>query len=836
MNLLSWEIYSLRNHEILSQFSVTEEDETTTYYASASANNVLASWRRCRDDPELGCQGCFQQVLVWGQPAAWCDQVICSWMSDYIKSLYPQCIQVVDCLGSQWEPAVLCRCWCNQQLQIPIAPNGTSFLQPADTHVHSQLKACIRAQKARLEEEWDRQSELNGQMRQYQWGPPQVLTVLSEACADFRERHQLPFPAAQRSTDEGTVYGPEPRPKRNLFLKAFIQDQLLVFRPDQNHELKLFETFEQGWEKEVPRFPPNRGIAPSVASKRANNGQRWENGEPPEADWSQLDHIGNYLHQVHHQEKVDNANEPILDMRFQGLELTPEQVEMIRPPEERMKELPAVRKSVVTKQAQMRRITQVRRRKTGKWASKLKGRQNKKASASWSTSLKQAGSAKKLVQSLALKASKSKRLNKKAANQRAWARKAAKKAGQTPEPPTITFQDIDDHALLNQRVRVISARTQPSRFASVGVVKAAQMRTISGQSPPVVLLSLEFSSLSGDVIWIPVDEVHSIEQEADCVPPGPFRLDYQHFRIQAKVNIKKELGCGQDASGLETVQSGQQVEATTLHAGMLELVQRLRLPGLMLVTPGTSKSLSTHDTAQDFIKGSNLEMYQVLLAEIASSTQIAVPVHAGSHYTYLHGSRQQPEGQWQLEYFDSLPAESASCYDAATSVAKHLQLLPASGVLPHSLPGAQMDVWTCGLWALQHMETSIRKARNEFVGKPCTVQQIQDRVNEFVLKLKPAPPPVAKGKAKGKAKAKAQPVQHATLQDALTAAMSCKKCRQTKLGQKGCSQCMGTWFQTLRSKKAFRELEYVYLTYSNTCIEVSVCVYIYASRSCCIYK
>ena len=124
-------------------------------------------------------------------------------------------------------------------------------------------------------------------------------------------------------------------------------------------------------------------------------------------------------------------------------------------------------------------------------------------------------------------------------------------------------------------------------------------------------------------------------------------------------------------------------------------------------------SLSSVQAARDFQRGSNQEEFQVLLASLDASTEVAVPVWATGHYTLLFGTRATTSDQWKLAYVDSLPDESKSCYQAATSVAKSLRILGPSGQLPHSTPGNQSDAWSCGLLVLQEMEARIRLARSE---------------------------------------------------------------------------------------------------------------------------
>lgn len=58
-------------------------------------------------------------------------------------------------------------------------------------------------------------------------------------------------------------------------------------------------------------------------------------------------------------------------------------------------------------------------------------------------------------------------------------------------------------------------------------------------------------------------------------------------------------------------------------------------------------------------------------------------------------------------------------------------------------------------------------------------------------------------RSKGK-KYKKETPKHASLEDALAAAMACKKCVATKSGTNGCSECMGDWFEEIRIKAAPR--------------------------------
>ena len=118
-------------------------DELVEFKVGQSAKGLLQNWRATRDMASPEGQAMFQNIRVWGQPSGWTDEVITSWLSNYVKDqLAPDgCLQIVDCLGSQWSDVTLAHCWANQQAQIPIAPSATSLLQVADTHIHSPVKA-----------------------------------------------------------------------------------------------------------------------------------------------------------------------------------------------------------------------------------------------------------------------------------------------------------------------------------------------------------------------------------------------------------------------------------------------------------------------------------------------------------------------------------------------------------------------------------------------------------------------------------------------------------------------------------------------------------------------
>ena len=332
-------------------------EEPLKHTKNQSAGKLLQYWRGVQQRrPEL-----FRHLRVWGQPAAWADQVIQTWVSEYIRELYPQAIVLCDCLGAAWAPEVLAQTWINQQLQIPHAPGATSYLQTLDTHLHALFKAYLVQAKTRLLDLIDQHNQKHGEKRSSSWGPEEVLHVLDEALEKLFQNNQ------------------------NIPLLASLQNQLFIFRPDAQGNLALVD--DQAWtrEQKVSRKPVGRGICSWTADQRVDQFRRWEGGEPPEPDWTQLDNLGNYLHQMGMPAEPEPEALVIDDFRFDDLDLTPEQVHMLRPVEDRLASLPEVPGHIATRQEAKRRHDQrlTRRKTKSRWAGTLSRRLSSEASQKW---------------------------------------------------------------------------------------------------------------------------------------------------------------------------------------------------------------------------------------------------------------------------------------------------------------------------------------------------------------------------------------------------------------------------------------------------------------------
>ena len=55
-----------------------------SYTKGDKVGNIMAGWRAARDAEEHPAW--LDEILVWGQPRAWTDELIASWVVDHIKA------------------------------------------------------------------------------------------------------------------------------------------------------------------------------------------------------------------------------------------------------------------------------------------------------------------------------------------------------------------------------------------------------------------------------------------------------------------------------------------------------------------------------------------------------------------------------------------------------------------------------------------------------------------------------------------------------------------------------------------------------------------------------
>ena len=237
-----------------------------------------------------------------------------------------------------------------------MAPDVTSFLQEPDTHEHSQLKAEIREVKSEmhwaLEQEWVQKVKEEPE-KNYKypstWGPYECLYCVSEAYRRFCEKHKEAVP-----------------------LQGFQANQMLVVRPDEEGKL-VKVTGDEPWSWSTE---PGRGIEPNLAKQRHLRIDNWpEGGEPPVPDWSMLDGDCFNVNDLP-KDYEDDENPCLLEIQKLNLELTPDQEYMLRPPEDRIKEI-QFEKALEGRTKKDRRVTRKNRwgaKFSNQWLGKLQRR------------------------------------------------------------------------------------------------------------------------------------------------------------------------------------------------------------------------------------------------------------------------------------------------------------------------------------------------------------------------------------------------------------------------------------------------------------------------------
>ena len=156
---------------------------------------------------------------------------------------------------------------------------------------------------------------------------------------------------------------------------------------------------------------------------------------------------------------------------------------------------------------------------------------------------------------------------------------------------------------------------------------------------------------------------------------------------------------------------------------------------------------------------------------------------------------------------DSLSKPSQSALQYAQRLVTNVKLSALCEQIKPCNKDFQPDGWSCGFQCLKWLETRLRALRGEPRQKNQSLQDVMKFTNEFINKLVP------KAKAKAKASEEKPAVKpfkgprFNSLDEALEAAHKCGKCEVTMIGSKGCTTCMGEWFEHIRQKKASKKFQ-----------------------------
>ena len=761
------------------------DNEIVIQNAGDKAGQLLGPWRLLRDYHPEG-PSLLSHFTVMGQHSSTCDSVLANWVSDHIHQQMPDVpkLLISDCLGATWAPSTMERYWLNNQIAIPMAPGSTAYNALPDTHVHPQTKAILRQEKNKLQEQADREFVLAQSEGPYQWGPWETSVVVARTMARLDQ--------SQRES--------------KLLLTGAISTQMLVMRPDADWQLKPLDDLNQPWQARFPRSPCFRLIPQKIADRRIQKARLWPNGEAPVPDWSVLDRLGNYLDQQHHpRENPDDPEDDavVLDGRFQDLALTPEQLEMMVPLDQRLKDLPRGSSTLVKRAEAAKHI--VRKRKS-QWAKKFGDQAGQKQAAKWRVRLARGVSVEEMKrQNFGQVAGQKRKFWRGGSTKtrRTQAKAKAKAKGQKPTgPSSVEKTRFETSPWLQQKVRIMSATSHPTMLGFVGQV-VAHWQGEDETEPDQGTLTLMLEGASGKGVFqihLPVAEVCRCDQLPEHVPMGPPKLNLRPYPPQTRYAFCQELGVSPGDAGLEPLPDQAMSEGTSIHAAQLELRLRLPCDGLHQLPPAAVEVVSWPAFDARALSPGDQKEYSENLQKLSQALLVLAPVHTENpqHWTLLSARRQSRDQPWQLQYEDSLPAQTDVGYQAATRVARRLCLLPEGQDLPKSLPGDQKDGWSCGLFVLQKSEIQIRRFRGELPSVPPSIPQIRQRVNVWIQKLHEAVQPKFPPKAPANARKRPPP---ATFDEALARGIECTKCRPSKLQPvKGCSACMGDWFEEIRQR------------------------------------
>ena len=350
----------------LNRVEYTKADgEKVIFEKGAPTNGLLESWAEVRDTyADDSWQKHFE---IMGQPRAWTDELISAWILDELKIEYGQALINLDCLSSQWSPAVCFQAWSNQQMMVPLSPDSTSYLQEPDTHEHFPLKAELRESKAQLHHSVEAEAKIQGKDSELTWGPWHVVQVLKMGLIAFKEKHV------------------------GVPLRGLVANQMTVIRPNSDGVLALIDDLGEEWTSEYRRLPPSRGVRGSWALDRITKVKQWLASDTPIApvpDWSALDtHGPTLIADDIPQQPDDEGNDFVIDFDMAALGLTEHQKKMLLPVDARIKSIqyPAAVK------ARVKRTAAKRIKRKSKWAAKFRLHFAGKAAESWKARIQRLG-------------------------------------------------------------------------------------------------------------------------------------------------------------------------------------------------------------------------------------------------------------------------------------------------------------------------------------------------------------------------------------------------------------------------------------------------------------
>ena len=489
-------------------------------------------------------------------------------------------------------------------------------------------EAALKNAKRDLQARLDLAASATKAPRKVNWGPWEFIQCLTQA-ADHMVNLQE---------------------KKDFILRATLANQLLVFRPDAEGNLICIDDDPVLKQHGIQRNPPTRGLRPVHCEARIDEARARGFDTFPKPSWEELDVLGDYRQVA---PPFEDANpEDFLQLPAAQLDLTEQQLFMLRPIQERVEDLKHCEETMNQVVGQASRLVKQRAKVRRRWSGILGARMFGKHSAAWRRKLEDSGRdlrkfarthtpvvrGAKALRNLGKKSffMKNLKTNRAQANLKSKA-----------DPPLVKDQDVPDHPYIGQEARVVAQGHQ--LVGLLGSITKVYRRTLAPGVPPhdfVVLAmknNLQHLAL-GQVILV------KAEQDQGMMQPAPVKLNYRSFKLAAQERHKVILNIQGRTEDLEFAQAEETQEMTTVHCGMLEILARLQehMPEsstMSWLSPSEAASLAHMKPGED-VGGSNLEALTTLRSQLDSGTLFFTIPWAPSHYVLVIAERNAVGYAW----------------------------------------------------------------------------------------------------------------------------------------------------------------------------------------------
>ena len=628
---------------------------------------LMRQWRKLREaEPQLFSS---EEVLVWAQPAAFCDEILHMWQQERESEEAESApvLRLCDAFAGAWTESAAEARWLLSQIQIQVPPGCTALVQVTDTAFASQAKAAAEQEKEELRRLLRLKAAQEGVHPSYTVSPREIYRVarqMHRAMVELNSRESTVLAEARRC---GWLHW-RPGPDRKLALAE--REEWARWRPEGSHRLP--------W-----RYFRDRSL--------------WvEDGKPlPVEDRYQEE--AKFLLESHQGEGLQ------LDLEVKGLVPEEEEeavLELHLHPLDRKAALELELSKLPSQAKVSKKLSKVQ-----KWADRLK------RSKRWKEALGKKTVEQRLKELVPqVKGKKKKKLSKLLKKKGKASKVAKNKKKEEKKKAVVALADEEEKAgpWVGKKVRLVGENLLRYLRNKEGEVR--RQKEEAGEELVEVQLGLVSCR------WVKAAEVVEVKPGALAAFPG--QLDFRKLSREDKGQVRAAL-----AGPAVELKVGNYLESPEMAAALVELELRLRQapsPGREQRSRPVLLSPVTTDLAlQQWATGSGTEEAQLsawqLRNQVAGSELVLAPLHSAGppqHWTLLVLEREEAgAGEWKVRCYDSLQPRSEP---AAAQAANLVDLLQA-GVLPGELSSRreQTDGHSCGWFCLMWAEEELREWRGE---------------------------------------------------------------------------------------------------------------------------